>query len=124
MFNVFSEKMLTEMFNALQKGEQYNYSDDNMQISISPNGIKVQYSSEPKVNKDNTKETVVNNSSNESRGNAECSFFKVAFVLIILTSVFTSCFIQFSMNLCNTLFCGFNLMLLNLNFSIVSINNF
>lgn len=60
MFNVFSEKMLTEMFNALQKGEQYNYSDGNTQISISPNGIKVQYSSEPKVKKDNTKETAVN----------------------------------------------------------------
>ena len=59
MFNVFSEKMLTEMFNALQKGEQYNYSDGNTQISISPNGIKVQYSSEPKVKKDNTKETAV-----------------------------------------------------------------
>lgn len=59
MFNVFSEKMLTEMFNALQKGEQYNYSDGNMHISISPNGIKVQYSSEPKVKKDNTKETAV-----------------------------------------------------------------
>ena len=58
MFNVFSEKMLTEMFNALQKGEQYNYSDDKMQISVSPNGIKVQYSSEPK---DNVKETAVNN---------------------------------------------------------------
>lgn len=61
MFNVFSEKMLTEMFNALQKSEQYNYSDGNTQISISPNGIKVQYSSEPKVKKDNTKETAVNN---------------------------------------------------------------
>ena len=60
MFNVFSEKMLTEMFNALQKGEQYNYSDGNTQISISPNGIKIQYSSEPKVKKDNTKETAVN----------------------------------------------------------------
>lgn len=59
MFDVFSEKMLTEMFNALQKGEQYNYSDGNMHISISPNGIKVQYSSEPKVKKDNTKETAV-----------------------------------------------------------------
>lgn len=59
MFNVFSEKMLTEMFNALQKGEQYNYSDGNMHISISPNGIKVQYSAEPKVKKDNTKETAV-----------------------------------------------------------------
>ena len=61
MFNVFSEKMLTEMFNALQKGEQYNYSDGNTQISVSPNGIKIQYSSEPKVNKDNVKETAVNN---------------------------------------------------------------
>lgn len=59
MFNVFSEKMLTEMFNALQKGEQYNYSDGNTQISISPNGIKIQLSSEPKVNKDTTKETAV-----------------------------------------------------------------
>lgn len=61
MFDIFSEKMLTEMFNALQKGEQYNYSDDNTQISISPNGIKIQFSSEPKVNKSNVKETAVNN---------------------------------------------------------------
>lgn len=61
MFNIFSEKMLTEMFNALQKGEQYNYSDGNTQISINPNGIKIQYSSEPKVKKDSTKETTVNN---------------------------------------------------------------
>lgn len=61
MFNVFSEKMLTEMFNALQKGEQYNYSDANTQISVSPNGIKVQYSSEPIVDKSNVKETSVNN---------------------------------------------------------------
>ena len=59
MNEILTTKMLTEMFNALQKGEQYNYSDDNTQISISPNGIKVQYSSEPKVNKDNTKETAV-----------------------------------------------------------------
>lgn len=61
MFNSFSEKMLTEMFNALQKGEQYNYSDDNTQISISPHGIKIKFSSEPKVNKSNVKETAVNN---------------------------------------------------------------
>lgn len=61
MNEILTTKMLTEMFNALQKGEQYNYSDDNMQISISPNGIKVQYSSEPKVNKSNVKETAVNN---------------------------------------------------------------
>ena len=61
MNEILTTKMLTEMFNALQKGEQYNYSDDNMQISISPNGIKVQYSSEPKVNKSTIKETAVNN---------------------------------------------------------------
>ena len=60
MNEILTTKMLTEMFNALQKGEQYNYSDDNMQINISPNGIKVQYSSEPKVNKSNVKETAVN----------------------------------------------------------------
>lgn len=60
MNEILTTKMLTEMFNALQKGEQYNYSDGNTQISISPNGIKVQYSSEPKVNKDNVKETAVN----------------------------------------------------------------
>ena len=59
MNEILTTKMLTEMFNALQKGEQYNYSDGNTQISISPNGIKVQYSSEPKVKKDNTKETAV-----------------------------------------------------------------
>lgn len=59
MKEILTTKMLTEMFNALQKGEQYNYSDGNTQISISPNGIKVQYSSEPKVKKDNTKETAV-----------------------------------------------------------------
>lgn len=51
MFNVFSEKMLTEMFNALQNGEQYNYSDDNTQISINPNSIKIQYNSKKNVNK-------------------------------------------------------------------------
>lgn len=60
MNEILTTKMLTEMFNALQKGEQYNYSDGNMQISINPNGIKVQYSSEPKVNKSDVKETAVN----------------------------------------------------------------
>lgn len=61
MNEILTTKMLTEMFNALQKGEQYNYSDDNTQISINPNGIKIQYSSEPKVNNSNVKETAVNN---------------------------------------------------------------
>lgn len=59
MNEILTTKMLTEMFNALQKGEQYNYSDGNTQISINPNGIKIQYSSEPKVKKSDVKETAV-----------------------------------------------------------------
>lgn len=54
MFNILSEKMLTEMFNALQNGEQYNYSDGNTQISISPNGIKIQYNSKKDEKLNNT----------------------------------------------------------------------
>lgn len=38
-----SEKMLKEIFNALEKGETFNYSDDNTILSISPNGISIQY---------------------------------------------------------------------------------
>lgn len=60
MFNVFSEKMLTEMFNALQNGEQYNYSDGNTQISINPNGIEIQYISDKKSSKI-IKEDIINN---------------------------------------------------------------
>lgn len=58
MFDIFSEKMLTEMFNALQNGEQYNYSDGNTQISINPYGIKIQYNSNKNenVDKKNAKE--------------------------------------------------------------------
>ena len=52
MFNIFSEKMLTDMFNALQNGEQYNYSDGNTQISINPHGINIQYNSSKNKNAD------------------------------------------------------------------------
>lgn len=38
-----NEKMLKEIFNALEKGETFNYSDDNTILSISPNGISIQY---------------------------------------------------------------------------------
>ena len=38
-----NEKMLKEIFNALEKGETFNYSDDNTTFSISPNGISIQY---------------------------------------------------------------------------------
>ena len=37
--------MLHEIFKALEKGEQYEYSDANTQISINPHGISIQYKS-------------------------------------------------------------------------------
>lgn len=52
MKEILTTKMLTEMFNALQKGEQYNYSDGNTQISINPHGIKIQYNSNKNENID------------------------------------------------------------------------
>lgn len=38
-----NEKMLKEIFNALEKGKTINYSDNNTILSISPNGISIQY---------------------------------------------------------------------------------
>lgn len=43
MKDILTDKMLHEIFVALQKGEQYEYSDANTQISINPHGISIQY---------------------------------------------------------------------------------
>lgn len=43
MKEILSDKMLHEMFVALEKGEPFEYSDANTQISINPNGISIQY---------------------------------------------------------------------------------
>ena len=43
MREILTDKMLHEIFVALQKGEQYEYSDANTQISINPHGISIQY---------------------------------------------------------------------------------
>lgn len=43
MRDILTDKMLHEIFLALQKGEQYEYSDANTQISINPHGISIQY---------------------------------------------------------------------------------
>lgn len=43
MKDILTDKMLHEIFVALQKGEQYEYSDANTQISITPHGISIQY---------------------------------------------------------------------------------
>ena len=45
MKRVLTEKMLQEIFTALDKGEPFEYSDSNTQISINPNGLSIQYCS-------------------------------------------------------------------------------
>ena len=45
MKEILTDKMLHEIFTALEKGEAFEYSDDNTQITISPNGISIQYQS-------------------------------------------------------------------------------
>lgn len=51
MKEFLSEQMLQEVFEALQRGETYNYSDANTTMSISPNGLSIRYnySSAPKT---------------------------------------------------------------------------
>ena len=43
MKEILSDKMLHELFVALEKGEPFEYSDANTQISINPSGISIQY---------------------------------------------------------------------------------
>lgn len=45
MKEILSDKMLHEIFTALERGEQFEYTDDNTQISINPHGISIQYKS-------------------------------------------------------------------------------
>ena len=49
MNEILTDKMLQEIFTALQNGETYGYSDGNMTVEVSPNGISIQYNSVPKV---------------------------------------------------------------------------
>ena len=43
MKELLTDKMLHEIFKALEKGEAFEYSDANTQISINPHGISIQY---------------------------------------------------------------------------------
>ena len=45
MKEILTDKMLHEIFTALEKGESFEYSDGNTQISINPHGINIQYKS-------------------------------------------------------------------------------
>ena len=49
MKEILTDEMLQEIFTALQNGETYGYSDGNMTVQVSPNGISIQYNSVPKV---------------------------------------------------------------------------
>lgn len=49
MNEILTDEMLQEIFTALQNGETYGYSDGNMSVQVSPNGISIQYHSVPKV---------------------------------------------------------------------------
>ena len=43
MKELLSNAVLHEMYEALSKGENFNYADDNTVISVSPHGISIQY---------------------------------------------------------------------------------
>ena len=45
MNEILNDKMLQEIFSALEKGETFNYSDDNTSLSVSPNGLSLQFKS-------------------------------------------------------------------------------
>ena len=45
MRELLSDKMLHELFVALEKGEPFEYSDENTQISINKEGISIHYKS-------------------------------------------------------------------------------
>lgn len=43
MKELLSDTLLHKMYEALSKGESFNYADANTIISVSPNGISIQY---------------------------------------------------------------------------------
>lgn len=47
MKTILTDKMMQEIFTALERGETFNYSNGETEFSISPNGINIQYKSAP-----------------------------------------------------------------------------
>lgn len=43
MKEILTDKMLHEIFEALQRGETYSYSDGNTSVQVTPNSISIQY---------------------------------------------------------------------------------
>lgn len=50
MKEILNDAMIHEIMEALLKGEEYGYSDDNTSIHVTPNSLKIQFHSTPKVN--------------------------------------------------------------------------
>lgn len=46
-----TDKMLQEIFAKLAKGETFTYSDDETQMTVSPNGISIQYHTSSEVSR-------------------------------------------------------------------------
>ena len=46
---MLNEKMLLEIFKALDRGEQFEYTDENTQIIINPNSVSIQYTKDDKT---------------------------------------------------------------------------
>lgn len=60
---ILTDEMLTDIFKTIKNNETYEYSDGNMQFSISPNGISIQYQSEtPKKETSVEKDSIKNES--------------------------------------------------------------
>ena len=49
MKELLSEKVLNEMIKTLLTGKDYNYSDENTEIHVTPNSINIRYKSNPSV---------------------------------------------------------------------------
>lgn len=47
MKEILTPQMLQEIFSALEKGEAYNYSDENTSVQITPNSLSIMYNSVP-----------------------------------------------------------------------------
>ena len=52
MKELLSNAVLREMYEALSKGENFNYADDNTVISVSPHGISIQYQKSNSMSKE------------------------------------------------------------------------
>lgn len=48
MKNILTDKMLKEIFQTLEKGEEFTYEDENITMNIGPSGISIHYTEDNK----------------------------------------------------------------------------